>query len=81
LFFLTFGILIKFFGGTVEDVIESLWICPLCSAEHPSPVITCRRCQCQLLLINKIKLIAYSLRQAGYSDLSLRFYDKNFEIV
>lgn len=64
----------------MEEIIENLWICPLCSAEHPSPVITCRRCECQILLLNKIKLIARSLRQAGFQDLSLRFYDKDFEL-
>ena len=64
----------------MEEIFENLWICPLCSAEHPNPVITCRRCQCQLLLLNKIKLTAASLRQSGYVDLSLRFYDKEMEI-
>lgn len=64
----------------MEDILENLWICPLCSAEHPSPVITCRRCECQLLLINKIKLKACALRQAGYGDLSLRFYDRDLEL-
>ena len=64
----------------MDDIFESLWICPLCSAEHPSPVIVCRRCECQLLLLNKIKLTAYFLRQKGYNDLSLRFYDKDMEI-
>jgi ribosomal protein L40E len=63
----------------MEEVFENLWICPLCSAEHPSPVITCRRCQCQILLLNKIKLMARFLRQSGYVELSLRFYDKDPE--
>lgn len=63
----------------MEEIIENLWICPLCSAEHPNPVITCRRCQCQLLLLNKIKLTAHSLRIAGYEELSLRFYDKDWD--
>lgn len=63
----------------MDEMLESLWICPLCSAEHPAPVVTCRRCDCQLLLLNKIKLTAYSLRQAGYLELSLRFYDKETE--
>jgi hypothetical protein len=65
----------------MEEIIENLWICPLCSAEHPSPVITCHRCQCQLLLLNKIKLMAHFLRQAGYIELSLRFYDKETEWI
>lgn len=63
----------------MDDILENLWICPVCSAEHPSPVIICRRCECQLLLLNKIKLTAYHLQQAGYSDLGLRFYDKTNE--
>lgn len=63
----------------MEEIIENLWICPLCSAEHPSPVITCRRCECQLLLLNKIKLTARTLRQTGHVELSLRFYDKDLE--
>ncbi len=61
----------------MNDFFENLWICPLCSAEHPSPVVTCRRCGCQLLLLNKIKLIAYKFRRAGYHQLSQRFYDKD----
>lgn len=60
----------------MEDILENLWICPLCSAEHLSPVITCYRCQCQLLLLNKIKLTAYALSQAGYQEMSQRFYDR-----
>lgn len=63
----------------MNEWIESLWICPLCSAEHPSPVINCNRCQCQLLLLAKIKLTAYALKHLSYSDLSLRFFDKEFE--
>lgn len=59
----------------MEDIVENLWICPLCSAEHPSPVIVCQRCECQILLLNKIKLIAHKLKQAGYKDLAVRFYD------
>lgn len=62
----------------MDELFENLWICPLCSAEHPSPVINCRRCECQLLLLNKIKLTAHELRHSGYADLSLRFYDKEF---
>ena len=64
----------------MEDVFENLWICPLCSGEHPAPVITCQRCECQVLLLNKIKLTALSLSQRGYQDLSLRFYDKDFDL-
>lgn len=60
----------------MDEIVENLWICPLCSAEHSLPVIVCQRCECQILLLNKIKLTAYKLKQAGYSDLSLRFYDK-----
>jgi hypothetical protein len=64
---------------TMNEIIESLWVCPLCLAEHPSPVITCRRCECPLLLLNKIRCTAYRLKQIGYPELSLRFYDKNHE--
>lgn len=64
----------------MDETLENLWICPLCSAEHATPVITCYRCECQLLLLNKIKLTAYRLRLAGYVDLSLKFYDKELEI-
>lgn len=60
----------------MDDELENLWICPICSVEHPSPVIACVRCGCQLLLLNKIKLTAYKLRKAGYKDLGDRFYDK-----
>lgn len=60
----------------MEDIFETLWVCPLCSAEHPSPVIVCRRCECQLLLLNKIKLTAYHLRQIGHEELAQRFYDR-----
>jgi ribosomal protein L40E len=63
----------------MNEFIESLWICPICSAEHPSPVITCRRCGCQLLLLAKIKLTAYRLKEVGYLDLSHRFYDKEWD--
>lgn len=63
----------------MEEILENLWICPLCSAEHPSPVIICHRCQCQLLLLNKIKLTARFLRQSGYAELSMRFYDKDMD--
>jgi hypothetical protein len=61
---------------SMDDFLDNLWICPLCSAEHPSPVITCRRCECQLLLLNKIKLTGYKLRKSGYEQFGLRFYDK-----
>jgi hypothetical protein len=60
----------------MEEILETLWICPLCSAEHLGPVILCHRCECQLLLLNKMKLIAYRLRHSGYEQLSRRFYDK-----
>lgn len=63
----------------MEEFIENLWICPLCSAEHPNPVITCRRCECQILLLNKIKLTACELHKRGYIELSSRFYDKECE--
>jgi ribosomal protein L40E len=59
----------------IDEIVEGLWVCPVCSAEHPAPVIVCRRCECQILLLNKIKLTAYQLRQQGYVDLGLRFYD------
>jgi hypothetical protein len=62
----------------MEEELENIWICPICSAEHQTPVIVCYRCECQLLLLNKIKLTAYKLRKAGYSELSDRFYDKDF---
>ncbi len=65
----------------MEELFESLWICPLCSAEHPAPVIVCSRCDCQLLLLNKIKLTAYQLHLAGYEELSRRFYDKDISDV
>lgn len=58
----------------MEEIFESLWICPLCSAEHAGPVITCHRCECQILLLNKIKLTAYSLQHRGHSELASRFY-------
>lgn len=58
----------------MEEILENLWICPLCSAEHPSPVITCHRCECQLLLLNKIKLTAYYFYKMGYPELAFRFY-------
>ncbi len=64
----------------MEDVIDNLWVCPLCSAEHPSPVITCRRCECQLLLFTKIKLTALSLNQAGYEELGLKYYADHLEL-
>ncbi len=64
----------------MEDMNENLWICPICSAEHPSPVIVCRRCECQILLLIKIKLTALRLRQAGYLEMSQRFYDKECEL-
>ncbi|WP_068468169.1 hypothetical protein [Candidatus Protochlamydia phocaeensis] len=64
----------------MDEMLENLWICPLCSAEHAEPVIVCRRCECQLLLLNKIKLTAIQLRQAGYPELSQRFFDKENEI-
>ncbi|MBA3722796.1 MAG: hypothetical protein H0W88_10405 [Parachlamydiaceae bacterium] len=60
----------------MDDLFENLWICPICSAEHPQPVIVCYRCECQILLLNKIKLTAHRLQQLGYKDLSVRFYDK-----
>jgi hypothetical protein len=60
----------------MDEFFENLWICPLCSAEHPYPVIVCYRCECQILLLNKIKLTAYHLQQSGYADFSKRFYDK-----
>ena len=63
----------------MNELNENLWICPICSAEHPSPVVTCRRCSCQLLLLAKIKLTAYQLKQSGYETLSHRFYDHEWE--
>lgn len=60
----------------MDEMFENLWICPLCSAEHQSPVIVCRRCGCQLLLLNKIKLTAYRLKKIGYSELSKNYYDR-----
>ena len=62
----------------MEDILENLWICPICSAEHPNPVIVCYRCECQILLLNKIKLTAVNLNQMGYKELADRFYDKEF---
>jgi hypothetical protein len=56
----------------MEDVIEDLWICPICSAEHPHPVIVCRRCGCQILLFNKIKLTALKMNALGYDKLASR---------
>lgn len=60
----------------MEEWLENLWICPLCTAEHPTPVVICSRCGCNLLLLNKIKLISYRLRQEGYPELSKRYYDE-----
>lgn len=61
----------------MDEFFENLWICPLCSAEHSIPVVTCQRCQCQLLLLNKIKVIGYQLNKAGHSELARRFYEFN----
>jgi hypothetical protein len=58
-----------------EELFENLWICPLCLAEHAEPVITCHRCECQMLLLNKIKLTAYYLEKQGYLEMSKRFYE------
>lgn len=63
----------------MDEIVENLWICPLCSAEHLTPVIVCRRCECQILLLNKIKLTARKLKLAGYREMSVRFYDKDNE--
>jgi hypothetical protein len=63
----------------MENELENLWICPICSVEYSAPVITCYRCECQILLLNKIKITAYKLHKAGYIELSHRFYDKEFE--
>ena len=60
----------------MEEIVENLWICPVCSAEHATPVIVCCRCGCQILLLNKIKLIALSLSRAGNKNLAKLFYDK-----
>jgi hypothetical protein len=59
----------------MDEINENLWICPICSAEHSTPVITCYRCECQILLLNKIKLTSHKLREMGYTELSQQFYD------
>ena len=59
----------------MDDIRETLWICPICLAEHQNPVIVCNRCECQILLLNKIKLIALYLSEEGYKDLSILFYE------
>lgn len=63
----------------MENEFENLWICPICSAEHSVPVIGCYRCGAQLLLLNKVKLTAYKLREGGYIELSERLYNKEFD--
>lgn len=63
------------------EFIETLWICPICSAEHAQPVINCTRCDCKLLLLNKIKLIAYHFEQKGYKELSRRYYDHEIDVM
>lgn len=60
----------------MDETLENLWICPLCSVEHIEPVILCHRCGCRLLLLNKIKLTAQLLQQLGYEELSQRFYSE-----
>ena len=59
----------------MEEIPEGLWICPVCTAEHSAPVISCRRCECQILLLNKIKLRAYEIKKEGFVELAERLYD------
>ena len=62
----------------MDEILEDLWTCPICSAEHSNPVILCCRCKCQILLLNKIKFTALYFKKIGYEELSKKFYDKEF---
>jgi len=35
---------------------ESLWVCPLCHTDAGGPVKTCPSCQCNLLLLAKLRM-------------------------
>ncbi len=63
----------------MEDLVQNLWMCPVCLLEDTPAVIWCGCCECQLLLLKKIKLTARLLMQSVHSDLSVRFYDTDLE--
>lgn len=42
---------------------KSLWTCPVCSVTHEIPVEFCRRCECQILLLNKIRIVEFLREQ------------------
>ncbi len=54
--------------------LERLWNCPLCSAKHKKAVICCKRCGCQLLMLNKIKLQGWYLAHQGKTTQSAALF-------
>ena len=44
---------------------SDLFTCAICSAVHPQPAATCRRCGADLLLLARIRACAQRLRAAG----------------
>ena len=41
------------------------WICPICRMKHPEPVVLCKRCGCQLMLLKKIEEESKRLERDG----------------
>lgn len=44
---------------------QALWTCPICKAKHQEPVHCCKRCGCNLNLLNRVKIKAFNLAMEG----------------